>query len=132
MARLSYVDSKGVTQTAHIGREHPEVVIGRAKSATFRIREKAISSSHCKIVYADDGFSVEDLGSTNGTFYQGERTDGFALSLNDEFTCGNIVIRLGADALDLGIKPVGGSVEAEESLKGDFEAKNLEAFLGDQ
>ena len=104
MARLSYVDSKGETQFAEIGPDHPEVVIVRAKSATLRIREKAVSSSHCKVIFTDDSFKVEDLGSTNGTFYQGERTEGFALPLNDEFTCGNIVVRLAADAAEHAVR----------------------------
>jgi len=117
MARLSFVDSKGDTLFAKIGSDHPEVIIGRAKSCTLRIHHKSVSSRHCKVVFLNDSFSVKDLGSTNGTFYQGKKTQGFALPINEEFTCGTVLIRLDAPSSVLDIKTVVGIVDIDDGLK---------------
>src|SRR4051812_16303075 len=45
--------------------------VGRSPSADIRFDEPGVSRIHCRVVRDDDGFFVEDLGSTNGTYVNG-------------------------------------------------------------
>jgi two-component system cell cycle response regulator len=52
--------------------EADETVLGRGHGCRVRIEDSALSRQHCRIVKKPDGFHIEDLGSTNGTFVDGE------------------------------------------------------------
>ena len=47
--------------------------IGRADDNDLVLRDGRISRAHARIVEADGGFAVEDLGSSNGTYVDGKR-----------------------------------------------------------
>jgi pSer/pThr/pTyr-binding forkhead associated (FHA) protein len=49
------------------------VTIGRVDGNTVRIDEPTVSKSHARIVRDERGWKVEDLGSSNGTWLDGER-----------------------------------------------------------
>ena len=53
--------------------EVPNTVIGRSDDVTITIVDRGLSRRHAQVVRLPDGFLLEDLGSTNGTFYNGER-----------------------------------------------------------
>jgi two-component system cell cycle response regulator len=48
-------------------------MIGRASSSQLRIDEEGVSRNHARIQRDGDAVSVDDLGSRNGTFLNGER-----------------------------------------------------------
>jgi FHA domain len=48
-------------------------LIGRGDASDFKIADPSVSSSHCQIVIDGNSVSIRDLGSTNGTFINGER-----------------------------------------------------------
>jgi len=50
-----------------------KLVIGRSRSCDIRLREDTVSRLHAALVWRDDDLVVEDLGSSNGTFVNGER-----------------------------------------------------------
>ncbi len=51
--------------------------IGRAAGAQFVLEAPLVSRVHCRLTCAADGrLSVEDLGSTNGTFVGTRRVEG--------------------------------------------------------
>ena len=56
-----------------------EIVIGRAQDATIRIESGGVSRHHARIVVSGDEARVEDLGSKNGTFVDGEPVTGTRL-----------------------------------------------------
>jgi ABC transport system ATP-binding/permease protein len=49
------------------------VTIGRGESADLQIAKERVSRSHAVVRPEDGGFVVQDLGSRNGTFLNGER-----------------------------------------------------------
>jgi pSer/pThr/pTyr-binding forkhead associated (FHA) protein len=51
-----------------------EVTLGRATACNIVSNQGAVSKIHCRIVRTQSQVSVEDLGSANGTFVNGERT----------------------------------------------------------
>jgi transcriptional regulator of acetoin/glycerol metabolism len=50
--------------------------VGRASFGGKAIDDDRISSQHARVAVAGDGWIVEDLGSRNGTFVNGERIEG--------------------------------------------------------
>ena len=56
--------------------EAKELVIGRSSEADIQITDEGISRRHAKVVQKPDGtIQLVDLGSTNGTFFNGNRVD---------------------------------------------------------
>lgn len=53
--------------------EPPRVVVGRSRSCDVRLREDTVSRLHAAFVWNDEGWILEDLGSSNGTFLNGQR-----------------------------------------------------------
>ena len=49
------------------------VMIGRADESAFQIVEASVSGRHCEVQLRDDILAVRDLGSTNGTYVNGEK-----------------------------------------------------------
>jgi pSer/pThr/pTyr-binding forkhead associated (FHA) protein len=55
---------------------HSPAIIGRSPEAEVSINEQAMSHEHARIQISGDRYSIEDLGSTNGTRVNGERHTG--------------------------------------------------------
>jgi pSer/pThr/pTyr-binding forkhead associated (FHA) protein len=70
------------------------VVIGRGRSADLAIAEPTISRAHAAIGYGEEGFFVQDLGSTNGTRVNGKRESQASLHDGDELQLGKLQLRV--------------------------------------
>jgi two-component system cell cycle response regulator len=49
-----------------------EIVLGRGQGCDFTLDDSALSRRHCRILRADGGLLLEDLGSSNGTMIDGQ------------------------------------------------------------
>jgi diguanylate cyclase (GGDEF)-like protein len=53
-----------------------ELTIGREGGCQIQLEDGSVSRQHCRLVRTADGsFQIEDLGSRNGTFVNGQRLD---------------------------------------------------------
>ena len=68
--------------------------LGRNPTNDFRIHDATVSSFHCEIVRSEKSVVVRDLGSTNGTYVDGERIEEGALSPGQSLRVGNAELRL--------------------------------------
>ena len=60
-----------------------EAVIGRGKGCEIKIDDSFLSHNHARIFKEKDGFYLEDLDSTNGTFLNGKELSDEAVELLD-------------------------------------------------
>jgi pSer/pThr/pTyr-binding forkhead associated (FHA) protein len=71
----------------------PVVNIGRAEFNDVVIADPSVSTSHAKLQRRDDLWILSDLGSTNGTFVEGERLSGeMALSPGSTLKFGEVAV----------------------------------------
>jgi len=82
------------------------IVVGRDDGADVRIDNPSVSRRHAEISLGDEGWVVEDLGSSNGTFLKGAKIEGpQSIGLGDEIGLGKFSIIFGK-ALGEGEVPV--------------------------
>jgi two-component system, cell cycle response regulator len=55
-----------------------EMILGRGQNADVEILDDGISRRHAAVHFGDEGVALEDLGSRNGTFLNGQRVEGKA------------------------------------------------------
>ncbi len=71
--------------------EKDEVVVGRSRTCDIRIGEPSVSRKHFRLLVADGVITVQDLGSSNGTYVNDEVVqDRQDLAHGDRVTIGDI------------------------------------------
>lgn len=53
-----------------------EFIVGREQTADIIVSDPEISRRHARIFFQNGGYIIEDLGSTNGTFVNGQKISG--------------------------------------------------------
>jgi pSer/pThr/pTyr-binding forkhead associated (FHA) protein len=78
-----------------------ELILGRAKDAAVVLDETMVSRRHARLYVEDGVLQVQDLGSTNGTFVNGQRVQRAALKEGDRILVGTSLMKLiSADAME--------------------------------
>jgi hypothetical protein len=73
------------------------LVIGRADDADLTLADAGVSRRHARVSADPAGASIEDLGSSNGTFVNGERVEGSQqLSDGDQIQLGGAILSVSA------------------------------------
>ena len=72
-------------------------VIGRREDCDLRIPLGEISRKHCRLVRDGDSLRLEDLGSSNGTYLNGQRVQEAILTAGDSIQVGPVVFVLQVD-----------------------------------
>ncbi len=64
------------------------VTLGRGEDADLRFSDLKASRKHAEMVYTQEGWMVQDLGSANGIFFQGQYVRQFKVNHGDVFALG--------------------------------------------
>jgi len=75
-------------------RPNREIIIGRSSDLDMVLVEDMVSRKHAKISTDDHTVSIQDLGSTNGTFVNGEKVRAIRLKEGDRILVGTSIIKL--------------------------------------
>lgn len=104
-------------------------VIGRREDCDLRIPLGDISRKHCRLVRDGDVFRLEDLGSSNGTYHNGQRVQEASLSPGDSIQVGPVVFVLQIDGVpaDDELNPVTAQATEAASAGGSPEEAALRA-----
>ena len=82
----------------------PEIVIGRSRSADYKISDFSVSMKHAKIVKRNNRYYIIDLNSTNGTFVNNKRIKPqvfVPIDSKDEIRISLKTFKLNGDSTDL-------------------------------
>jgi pSer/pThr/pTyr-binding forkhead associated (FHA) protein len=71
-----------------------QVVIGRSSELDMVLVEDMVSRKHAKITMGEGKIMIEDLGSTNGTFVNGEKIKQARLKEGDRILIGTSILKL--------------------------------------
>lgn len=118
------------------------VVIGRSEECGLRLSTRRASRRHAEVRFENDVIVVEDLGSTNGTFVNGEKIEGLrVLEPGDRIDVGGVhvvycqvkdgVESLSASAADTtAVLPRGPDLSrADGAFRGDLSEVPMPALL---
>lgn len=93
LAALRLVDPRELAGT-RFGLE-PEMTMGRAPGCTVVVEDDYVSQLHARVFQRDNGWYIEDLGSTNGTFHNGNPVAApHQLQAGDRVQVGNWVLEV--------------------------------------
>ena len=71
--------------------QQPSTMIGRGADCDLVLKASEVSKHHCRIQLGPDSAKVEDLGSINGTFVNGEQIQKARLNDGDELDVAGLV-----------------------------------------
>ena len=74
--------------------ENGEIVIGRSSELDMVLVEDMVSRRHAKITVTNGQIFIQDLGSTNGSFVNGEKIKRARLSEGDRILIGTSIIKV--------------------------------------
>jgi pSer/pThr/pTyr-binding forkhead associated (FHA) protein len=101
-----------------------ETVVGRHRECGLRIPCAEVSRRHCILRLRDDILSLEDLGSLNGVYVNGERVSGtLELQPGDRMEIGPVVFSVVYENVEMGVgvpMAVGADIAAAESATVDI------------
>lgn len=97
--------------------------VGRSEENAIVVRDPNVSRKHARFERLENGFVVEDLGSTNGTLLDGAPIDRERIESGDELTFGGITARFvrrtdGHGASSPGRRDTGGHAARNEGYGG--------------
>ncbi len=86
---LIRVTESGQQQSVPLTRE--KTIIGRMDDCHLRIPIAGVSRKHCEIVVEDGSVTINDLGSSNGTYVNQDRIESIPVSAGDLLSVGGLV-----------------------------------------
>jgi chromosome segregation ATPase len=93
MARLYYLNEDDVECVVEIPESGEPVVVGRLSSCQIVTKNITVSRRHAEITLRDGQFRYQDLGSSNGSYFRGQKIIERTLEDGDHVFAGNFDIR---------------------------------------
>jgi hypothetical protein len=91
VSRLLWRDAQGVEGSLEL--DGREILVGRAIECAIRTEDAMVSRHHARIFYLNGQYIVEDMGSSNGVFFQEQRVARHSLRHGDAVRCGSLWLR---------------------------------------
>ena len=88
MPKIQFTTPDGTTLELDLTTDR--VRVGRAEDNDFVIQDSSVSSYHGEIINKGDGVELRDLGSTNGTHFEGARVEQAEVGAGQSFRLGNV------------------------------------------
>ena len=70
------------------------MVVGRAVNSDCAVVDATVSRRHAELAVTNEGIQLKDLGSSNGTFVNGVKVDGYFVAPGDTVTFGKVAFEL--------------------------------------
>lgn len=101
--------------------KNSSVVIGRGDESDVMIGDLKASRKHAKLEYSAQGWAVNDLGSSNGIFYQGEYVRKFPIHSGEHFSVGDTVFEFiesseGTQILMAPLRPAADVIQMDKAI----------------
>ncbi len=93
MMELHVCNRHGVVLRAYALGDSEEVVIGRDPHCDIRIMAPSVSRAHCAVQWKGRSLVLRDLGSTGGTYANGNRLDQIRLRDGLEVKVGPAILK---------------------------------------
>jgi hypothetical protein len=113
VSRLLWRDAQGIEGSLDL--DGREILIGRAMECAIRTEDAMVSRHHARVYYLNGQYIVEDMGSSNGVFFQEQRVARHPLRHGDAVRCGSLWLRF-VDAATKG--PTAGRTSMERRRPG--------------
>jgi hypothetical protein len=104
-----------------------QIIVGRSSDLDMVLVEDMVSRKHAKITVSGGKVTIEDLGSTNGTFVNGEKVKQARLKEGDRILVGTSILKLvvsSKTAIDTTDAQVKASLEAAAKAQEARQTKN--------
>jgi pSer/pThr/pTyr-binding forkhead associated (FHA) protein len=89
--------------------EQREIIVGRSSDLDMVLVEEMVSRRHARIQLVAGSVNIDDLGSTNGTFVNGERVTHAELQEGDRVLIGSNILKVVSTD---GVAPAGAPMDA--------------------
>ncbi|MHC4200957.1 MAG: FHA domain-containing protein [Planctomycetota bacterium] len=90
MAKITVM--RGTDKVGEFPMEKSPFVVGREAKGGVLIENVGVSRKHCQFVYEDGRYFVEDLGSSNGTYFSGHKVNKAEVRDGDQVNVGKYVL----------------------------------------
>jgi pSer/pThr/pTyr-binding forkhead associated (FHA) protein len=103
-------------------------VVGRREDCDLRIPLGDVSRKHCRLIKDGDAIRVEDLGSSNGTYHNGQRIQEAILMAGDSVKVGPVtfVVQIDGFPPDDDLKP---GMSSSKDAASEGEPLDIDAVL---
>ncbi len=125
----------GVRSGFPLNKDH--MVIGREVKCAIMLNDSSVSRQHSSITHLAEGYLIRDLGSSNGTYVNGQRVQEYLLQEGDRVSIGDIEFWFEAPEDDRATATAsqslnfGSSSSSEESSGGGFSLDPSAGHLDD-
>jgi MoxR-like ATPase len=123
MAKLEILEGPDAGRKYEI--EGGRLIIGRGDECDIRLNQGSISRQHAVLDYIDGSWYVEDLGSQNGVFVDGEKVERLKVDATTNIQFGTIMAAFDPDFGAEGMSLTMDSMDGEDEFDGGPEAEEV-------